>query len=256
MNPSGQQKVTHLISSSILAIKITTSQLVFVNPFLLGIPSLRKTCAVDGWESWQWLSSSLGVEMFCKKRLEWDFRWVTNKRGGQFEQWVLRCFFFPNAKGMRWDPVLRQLKKDLELWMIGRNYWKKQWTNDMAPAKSLQIDYSTVGLRWELMLKNFDLYLCMFQLKCWDGFNEWVKINYWYSLRWISSNQLLYSFPQKSRETLKAVKIQLTTPVLLRVVLVSMQIWPEGVELGPAGFLSPVLCIRYTKSLLFLQVLL
>ena len=26
----------------------------------------------------------------------------------------------------------------------------------------------------------------------------------------------------------EAVKIQLTTPVLLRVVLVSMQIWPEG----------------------------
>lgn len=30
----------------------------------------------------------------------------------------------------------------------------------------------------------------------------------------------------------KAVKIQLTTPVLLRVVLVSMQIWPEGWHAG------------------------
>ena len=28
------------------------------------------------------------------------------------------------------------------------------------------------------------------------------------------------------------MKIQLTTPVLLRVVLVSMQIWPEGAESG------------------------
>lgn len=34
------------------------------------------------------------------------------------------------------------------------------------------------------------------------------------------------------RSAAKAVKIQLTTPVLLRVVLVSMQIWPEGRRFG------------------------
>ena len=37
---------------------------------------------------------------------------------------------------------------------------------------------------------------------------------------------------EESSPIFQAVKIQLTTPVLLRVVLVSMQIWPEGVELG------------------------
>lgn len=39
-----------------------------------------------------------------------------------------------------------------------------------------------------------------------------------------------YTAPHRSIARSEAVKIQLTTPVLLRVVLVSMQIWPEGLE--------------------------